>query len=76
MSLSNIYVFLIYIYCLLYNLHLNLVPFSMKDTFNYPKTLRNYDEQPVKQNTLITPQHHTKRDKSLSASYHPKKIML
>jgi hypothetical protein len=46
----------------------------MKDTFGYPKTLRNYPEQHPKPNKFLSPLQQTKSYKSLS-SYNAKKTV-
>lgn len=40
----------------------------MKDTYNFPKTLRNYDENNVKVSSHTSGHHNTKVQKSMSYS--------
>lgn len=40
----------------------------MKDTYNFPKTLRNYDENNTKMNSQTLAHHSTKIQKSMSSS--------
>ncbi len=46
----------------------------MKDTFGFPKTLRNYPEEPPKPNTFVSSVQHNKSYKSLS-NYNGKKTV-